>query len=169
MEKPAYNTRDESLVMDRGRILVVDDNDMILESLVSILENEGYITSTARTGEEAIAKAEKDFFNAMLVDMNLPDMNGLDVISRICVTNPRMKKLILTGFPETHMAIDAVKKADAYLVKPFDPEVLLKLIEQNLKQQDEELKYAHGKVLEYIKSRVKQLDEVEMTDIKGSI
>ena len=156
-------------MMDRARILVVDDDEMILESLVSILESEGYIASTARTGKEAIEKTEKEFFNAMLVDIHLPDMTGIEVISRISETTPRMKKLILTGFPETHTAIDAVnKKADAYLVKPFDPELLLELIKQNLKQQEEELKYAQEKVLEYIRTRVKQLDEAENAEITGA-
>jgi len=155
--------------MNRGRILVVDDDDMILESLVSILESEGYVASTARTGKEAIEKTEKEFFNAMLVDIHLPDMTGIEVISRVSETTPRMKKLILTGFPETHTAIDAVnKKADAYLVKPFDPELLLELIEQNLKQQEEELKYAQEKVLQYIRTRVKQLDEAENAEIRGA-
>ena len=155
--------------MDRGRILVVDDDDMILESLVSILESEGYTASTARTGLEAIAKTDKEFFNAMLIDIHLPDMTGIEVISRIKETTPKMKKLILTGFPETHTAIDAVyKKADAYLVKPFDPELLLELIEQNLKQQEEELKYAQEKVLEYIKTRIKHLDEAENAEITGA-
>jgi DNA-binding NtrC family response regulator len=156
-------------VTDRGRILVVDDDEMILESLVSILESEGYIISTARTGEEAIARAEREFFNAMLIDIHLPDMTGIEVLSRIKETTPRMKKLILTGFPETHTAIDAVnRKADAYLVKPFDPELLLDLIEQNLTQQEEELKYTQEKGLEYIKTRVRQLDEAENTEIKGA-
>ena len=155
---------------DRGRILVVDDDDMILESLVSILESEGYITSTARTGEEAIAKTEKEFFNAMLIDIHLPDMTGIEVLSRIKETTPKMKKLILTGFPETHTAIDAVnEKADVYLVKPLDPEVLLDLIEQNLKQQEEELKYTQEKVLEYIQTRVRHLDEAENAEIKGAV
>jgi DNA-binding NtrC family response regulator len=96
-------------------------------------------------------------------------MKGIEVLSRVSDTTPRMKKLILTGFPETHTAIDAVKKkADAYLVKPFDPELLLELIEQNLKQQEEELKYAQEKVLEYIRTRVKQLDEAENAEIKGA-
>jgi len=143
---------------------------MILESLVSILESEGYIASTARTGEEAIAKTEKEFFNAILIDIHLPDMTGIEVLSRIKETTPKMKKLILTGFPETHTAIDTVnQKADVYLVKPFDPELLLDLIEQNLKQQKEELKYAQEKVLEYIKTRVRHLDEAENAEIKGAV
>jgi len=157
-------------VTDRGRILVVDDDDMILESLVSILESEGYIASTARTGKEAIAKTEKEFFNAMLIDIHLPDMTGIEVLSRIKETTPKMKKLILTGFPETHTAIDAVNKnADAYLVKPFDPEILLDLIEQNLNQQEKELKYTQEKVLDYIKTRVRHLDEAENAEIKGAV
>ncbi len=156
-------------MMDRGKILIVDDDEMILESLVSILESEGYLASTARTGSEAVAKTEKEFFNAMLIDIHLPDMTGIEVISRIKDTTPKMRKLILTGFPETHTAIGAVnEKADAYLVKPFDPELLLELLEQNLRQQEEELKYAQEKVLEYIKTRVKQLDEAESAEIKGA-
>jgi len=73
-----------------------------------------------------------------------------------------MKKLILTGYPDTSTAIEAVnRRADDYLVKPFDPEDLLKLIDLNLQQQREELKYTQEKVVEYIKSRVTQLDKIK--------
>jgi DNA-binding NtrC family response regulator len=155
---------DESSVTDKVSILVVDDNDMILESLVNILENEGFITSIARTGKEAIEKTEKEFFNAILIDVNLPDMTGFDLISRINETTSIIKKLIITGFPDTHIFKDDVyKKADAFLVKPFDPEILLDLIDKNIKQQELELKYTKEKILEHIKTRIKNLEAKKPT------
>ncbi|MCW4049493.1 MAG: response regulator [Candidatus Bathyarchaeota archaeon] len=147
-------------------ILIVDDDEMILESLVSILGSEGYATDIANTGSEAIAKVEEAYFNAILIDIRLPDMTGIELLTKIQEINPRMKKLILTGYPDTPSAIQAVnQKADAYLVKPFDPEDLLDLIEENLEQQKEELKYTQEKVLDYIKTRVKQLDEVKASSL----
>ncbi|MBN2334068.1 response regulator [Candidatus Bathyarchaeota archaeon] len=146
-------------------ILIVDDDEMILESLVSILDSEGYDTQVAKTGREAIEKTDKEFFNAVLIDIRLPDMTGIELLSRIRETKPKMKKLILTGFPDAPTAIEAVnQRADAYLVKPFNPEQLLDLLEENLKQQKDELKYTQEKVLEYIKTRVQQLDNAKKTE-----
>ena len=70
-----------------------------------------------------------------------------------------MKKIVLTGYPDADTAIKSVNEnADAYLVKPFEPEKLLEIISENLKQQKEELVYTQEKVLEYIRERVKELD-----------
>jgi DNA-binding NtrC family response regulator len=148
------------LVTIKDSVLIVDDDEMILESLETILINAGYLTQTAKTGKEALSKTDNEFFNAILIDIRLPDMTGLELLSQIKDTTPKMKKLILTGYPDAPTAIEAVnQKADAYLVKPFDPEELLKLIAENIKSQKEELKYTQDKVLDYIKSRVKQLDD----------
>lgn len=156
------------MVTIKDSVLIVDDDEMILESLETILNNEGYLTQTAKTGKEALSKTDNEFFNAVLIDIRLPDMTGLELLSQIKDTTPKMKKLILTGYPDTPTAIEAVnQKADAYLVKPFDPEELLKLIAENIKSQKEELKYTQDKVLDYIKSRVKQLDEDNNIDKNG--
>jgi two-component system response regulator FlrC len=144
----------------RARLLVVDDDPMILESLVSILEAEGYDARAAGTGEEALRELENGFFNAVLVDVKLPDMTGLELLARVKETTPRMRKLVLTGFPNVPSAVEAVnRKVDAYLVKPFDPDSLLRLIERNLEEQKDELRLTQEKVLDYIKTRVRQIDE----------
>lgn len=145
---------------EKERILVVDDDEFILESLVSIFDSEGFHTSYAHRGEEALRLLESKPFNLVLVDVKLPDMTGLELLSRIRDTNPRIRKLVLTGFPDAPSAIEAVnRKADAYLVKPCDPESLLRLVERNLEEQRQELKYTQERVLDYIRSRVRQLDE----------
>lgn len=144
----------------RSRLLIVDDDPMILESLISILEAEGYDARAAGTGEEALREMERCFFNAVLVDVKLPDMTGLDLLARVKETTPRMRKLVLTGFPDVPSAVEAVnRKVDAYLVKPFDPDSLLRLIEKSLEEQREELKLTQERVLDYIRNRVRQLDE----------
>jgi len=73
---------------------------------------------------------------------------------------PKSRKIILTGYPNLETAIEAVnKKADGYLVKPVDPEALLKVIDEQIREQGAELRYTQEKVVEYINSRVKQIDE----------
>ena len=151
--------RQGKLVSKKEKILIVDDDVALQESLVTILENEGYYIETARTGEEAKAKVKSGYYNIALLDIMLPDMTGIELLSKINVLSPRTKKLVLTGYPNASSAIRAVnEKADAYLVKPFDPVELIALIEEHLNQQREELEYTQEKVLEYIQNRVKELD-----------
>jgi DNA-binding NtrC family response regulator len=142
------------------KILVVDDDDVLRESIVSILENEGYILDVAKSGFEAEVKLRNKEYNLVLLDIRLPDTTGIELLSKINSYTPRTKKIILTGFPDTESAIKSVnEKADAYLVKPFEPEKILKIIAENLEQQKLELKYTHEKFLEYIRNRVKELDD----------
>ncbi|MCJ7730877.1 response regulator [Candidatus Bathyarchaeota archaeon] len=141
------------------KILVVDDDDVLRESMVNILENEGYIIDVAKSGYEAEMKLLNQVYNLVLLDIRLPDTTGIQLLSKINKYAPRMKKIVLTGFPDTDTAIKSVnEKADAYLVKPFDPEELLIVIADNLRQQKEEIKYTQEKVLEYIRNRVREID-----------
>ncbi len=141
------------------KILIVDDDDVLRESMVNILENEGYIIDVAKSGYEAEMKLMNQVYNLVLLDIRLPDTTGIQLLSKINEYAPRMKKIVLTGFPDTETAIKSVnEKADAYLVKPFDPEELLIVIADNLRQQKEELKYTQEKVLEYIRNRVREID-----------
>jgi DNA-binding NtrC family response regulator len=152
---------DDGPVKIKEKLLVVDDDELILESLISIFDSEGYCSAFARTGKDALRLLEREPFNVILVDVKLPDMTGLELLGRIKDTTPRMRKIVLTGFPDTPSAIKAVnKRVDAYLIKPFDPESLLKLVARNLDEQREELRYTQERVLDYIRTRVKQLDEI---------
>ena len=146
----------------KEKILIVDDDPILQESLVSILELEGYYIETARTGAEAEAKVRKEFFHIALLDVRLPDMTGTDLLVKINKISPRTKKLVVTGYPDASSAIQAVnQRADAYLTKPFDPDELIRLISENIETQREELKYSQEKVLEYIQNRVKELDSAK--------
>jgi DNA-binding NtrC family response regulator len=141
------------------KILIVDDDIILGESMVSILESEGHRVDVANNGKAAKTRIQNQFYNLILLDIRLPDITGIELLSIINKHSPRTRKIVLTGFPDINTAIRAVnEKADAYLVKPFEAEKLIKVINDNLELQKEDLEYTHKKVIEFIKNRVKELD-----------
>jgi DNA-binding NtrC family response regulator len=142
-----------------ARIIVVDDDESIRKTLAAILEDEGYLVDTAESGKEAILKTNANFYNLALIDVRLLDMEGTELLIRIKGTVPRMRKIIITGYPTVHNAIDAVNRnADAYLLKPFDVGKVLFVIREQLKQQEEEMEFSQEKVTEFIETQVRELD-----------
>ncbi len=145
---------------EHARILVVDDDESIRKVLATVLEESGYAVDTAGTGEEGIEKASEEFYNLALIDIRLPDMEGTKALARIKDTIPKMRKIIITGFPSVQNAVEALNKgADAYILKPFDMEKVLKIVDEQLKEQEGEKKYSQDKVKEFIETRVKELQE----------
>ncbi len=139
------------------RILVIDDDENIRETLKAILVDEGYAVDLVANGNEAIKKTETTAYNAAVIDIRLPDMEGIDLLTKMKDTVPKIRKIILTGYPSTQNAIDAVnRKADAYIVKPVEPEALLRVIKEQLKLQENERKFSEQKVSEFIATRVKE-------------
>ena len=141
------------------RILVVDDDENIRKVLTAIFEDEKYIVESVGTAKGAIEKFKKRFYNIALIDIKLPDMEGIDLLTKIKDTTPRMRKIIITGYPTLQNAVDALNRgADAYILKPFDVEKVLKSIKEQLQKQREEKKYSQDKVAEFIETRVRELD-----------
>ena len=144
----------------KKRILIVDDDEAVLRSIGDYLAMKGYDVDTARTGREALEKSKKGFFNLAILDIRLPDMDGTELLTKIHDTEPKMVKVMLTGYPNSQNAIDSVNEgADAYLLKPAPLEKVLKLIEQKLAEQDKETKMDKAKLVSYIESRDKEFDE----------
>jgi DNA-binding NtrC family response regulator len=142
-----------------ARILIVDDDENIRKVLMAILEDKGYNMEAVGTAREAIRKTEKDFYNLALIDIRLPDMEGIGLLTKIRDTTPRMRKIIITGYPTLQNAVDAVNKgADAYIMKPFDVERVLSTISEQLKKQEQEKEFSQDKVAEFIQTRVRELD-----------
>jgi len=143
-----------------ARILIVDDDESIRKVLATILEDKGYATDTAKNGKEAIQKSSEKLYNLALIDIRLPDMEGIELLTKIKDTTPKMRKIIITGYPSLQNAVAALNKgADAYIMKPFDMDTVLKTIKEQLKQQEEEKKYSQEKVTQFIETRVKELEE----------
>ncbi|MGE5554783.1 MAG: response regulator, partial [Methanocella sp.] len=114
-------TKNESMTTKPKHILVVDDDKSVLTSTVRVLDRNGFIAHTAETGKEAIEKAKTQPYDAVLIDLKLPDMDGIDVLSR--ADFGRAVIIMLTGFPSLVSGLAAQDKGvDAYLSKPVRPE-----------------------------------------------
>jgi len=144
--------------MKKASILIVDDNEGILETLSAILEEKGYRTDIAKNGREAIEKSKTNFYNVALLDIRLPDIEGTELLTKIEETSPRMIKIMITGYASLENAVKALNLgADAYIMKPVDPENLLKVINEKLKEQREAEKMSQEKVAKWIETRARQL------------
>jgi DNA-binding NtrC family response regulator len=144
---------------ETARILIVDDDENIRKVLVTILEDEGYAVESADTAQKGKEKSEQSFYNLALIDVRLPDMEGVELLPKLRETKPKMRKIIITGYPTLQNAVAAVNRgADAYVMKPFDVEKLLQTIREQLKKQAEEKSYCEDRVAEFIETRVKELE-----------
>jgi two-component system OmpR family response regulator len=124
------------------------------------LEENGYIVDTAETGRDAIEKSNKNFYNAAFIDIRLPDMDGTDLLTAMKETTPKMRKIIITGYPALQNAINAVNKnADAYVLKPPKMRDVLSMLKEQLQKQKDEKSFSESKVAEFIEKRAKQIGE----------
>jgi len=145
---------------NKPSILIVEDDINIRETLSSILQQEGYNTDTAKNGKEAIQKSKAKFFNLALLDIKLPDMEGTKLLTTMHENLPKMVKIMITGYPSLENAVEALNLgADAYVIKPVKPEKLLALIEEKLEKQREAEKMTEKKMTEWIKTRVRKLED----------
>jgi len=145
--------------LDRNaKILVIDDDENIRNTMKTILEDEGYVVDLAATGREAIEKTQKTAYNLALLDIRLPDMEGVELLKLIKDPTPRTRKIMVTGYPSMQNAIIALNKnADAYLIKPVNVEKLLTTVKEQLKMQEDERQFSEQKVAEFIETRLKEL------------
>jgi len=148
----------------KGSILIVDDDDSIRKVLAAILEEKGYSVETVDTGGKAIRKSKTKFYNMALIDIRLPDMEGTELLTQMKQTMPMMIKVMITGYPSIQNAVDALNKgADAYIIKPLDIDKALSVIENLLKKQRESLEMTQEKIVDYIETRAKQLEQEELS------
>jgi DNA-binding response OmpR family regulator len=126
--------------LSQKRILVVDDDESVLVTIVRILELEGYSVDTARTGREAIEKSNLDSYNLAIIDIRLPDMDGTELLTAMrdkTPTAPKMIKIMLTGYVSAGDRTETVQRnADGYLVKPIEVDALLRTIKNHLEKQE---------------------------------
>jgi two-component system response regulator PilR (NtrC family) len=145
---------------ERARILIVDDDESIRKVLSTILEEEGYAVDMAMNGKDAIKKSNERFYNLALIDIRLPDVEGIELLTRMKDTTPKMRKIMITGYPSLQNAVEALNKgANAYIMKPLDMDKILKTIKEQLQKQREEKKYSQEKVADFIETCVKELEK----------
>jgi DNA-binding NtrC family response regulator len=139
------------------RVLIVDDDENIRRTMQTIFENEGYIVDLATTGNEAIELTQERTYNIALLDIRLPDIEGVELLNLIKDNVPKTRKIMVTGYPSMQNAISSLNKnADAYLIKPVGIESLLSTVKEQLRLQKEEKKFTEQKVAEFIEVRTRR-------------
>ncbi|MBV8780102.1 MAG: sigma-54-dependent Fis family transcriptional regulator, partial [Phycisphaerae bacterium] len=134
--------------MSKGSILVVDDETEIREGLELLLSSEGYGVSSADTGESGLAKLGENAFDLLLLDVSLPDRNGLDLLKEIRKRDPHLSVVLITAYGSIDMARTAFKNgAMDYITKPWSNDELLAQVAQavesrQLREENVQLKRA---------------------------
>ncbi len=118
------------------KILIVDDEKVVRESLYHWFEEDNYQVETAEDGETALQKYEKEKYDLLLVDMKMPGMSGLDLLSKIRAIDKDALIILITAFASVPTAITALKNgAYDYVTKPIDPDELTHLVKRALEQK----------------------------------
>ena len=117
--------------MSKGSILVVDDESEIREGLELLLKTEGYQVSSAETGQSGLTRLEERPYDLMLLDVSLPDKNGIEMLKEIHRQDPQMPIVMITAYGSIEMARAAFKSgAMDYITKPWSNDELLAQVAQ---------------------------------------
>lgn len=121
----------------KGRILIIDDAESIRLAFGSFLRSKGYEVLEADTGMKGLHSIQTDSPDLVLLDMKLPDVDGLELLTQIRAENQFIVVIVVTAFGTIEKAVTALKLgAENFLTKPFDPESLLIVLQHALQIQD---------------------------------
>lgn len=117
--------------MTEKKALVIDDEQIVLDSVKRILDEGNYVVETTLSGRQGLEWALQKSYDVVLTDVRMPDIGGMLVLRDIKRAKPALPVVIITGYATVRSAVQAMKLgASEYIEKPFTPEELLKAVEQ---------------------------------------
>ncbi|PYI60785.1 MAG: hypothetical protein DME31_05850 [Verrucomicrobia bacterium] len=117
-------------------VLIIDDERPVLMTLEALLKRHGYQVETAPTATQGLKVLKSKSPSLVLLDLRLPDADGLEMLERIKSELPKVQVIILTAHDSLHNAIESIKRgAYHFISKPYAPEELLSLVEKALETQ----------------------------------
>ncbi len=120
-----------------ARVLVVEDDEVLRQLMVEVLSDQGYEVVAIETGERGLEAMERELFDVILLDINLPGMDGMEVLRRTPSRQPDAQIVIMTAFGTVDTAVAAMKQgAFDYINKPFSTEELLLTLQRALEEKD---------------------------------
>jgi len=126
---PTHAIRLSEQDRNKFRILVVDDELIVRDSLKELLENEGFFVNMAASGAEALDRLSEAPYHLMLTDIKMPGMDGVELLQKAKETFPELSVVMMTAYATVETAVEAMKiGAVDYLVKPFEPDTLIPMI-----------------------------------------
>ena len=121
---------------DKTKLLIIDDDVALCESLVDILELEGYSVDIVHNASDGINKVESSFYNILLLDMKLPDSDGISVLEKVKETSYHTEVIIFTAHAEMNIVIKAMDRdAFSFLPKPYEIPYLITILNKALEKQ----------------------------------
>jgi len=121
---------------ENHRVLIIDDERPVLMTLEALLKRHGYQVETAPTAAQGLKVLKSKSPTLVLLDLRLPDADGLEMLDRIKTELPKVQVIILTAHDSLHNAIESIKRgAYHFISKPYAPEELLSLVEKALETQ----------------------------------
>ena len=118
---------------DNRHVLIIDDERPVLMTLEALLKRHGYQVDTAPTATQGLKALKSKPPTLVLLDLRLPDADGLEMLDRIKTELPQVQVIILTAHDSLHNAIESIKRgAYHFISKPYAPEELLSLVEKAL-------------------------------------
>lgn len=115
----------------KGKILVIDDEELVCKSLSNLLKAHGYEVNSSLDAREGLSLVEKEDYDVILLDLVIPEIDGLSVLKRIKGIDEQAVVIIITGYPTVSSIEEATKRgAFDYVVKPIDISKMTALIEK---------------------------------------
>lgn len=149
---------------DDIKILVVDDEPVILKSCKRILDAEGYKADSASGGREGIITMEKNAYDFVITDLKMPEVDGLTLIKWLKKSRPDIGVIIITGYPSQETIKDAIELGIIdYVPKPFTPAVLIDVVKRAIEWKKKKVSDEVKKEEEFPPSMIAELDRM----IKG--
>jgi DNA-binding NtrC family response regulator len=144
-------------------ILVIDDEHVLRLSLAAILARKGYQVAAAANAQEARRCLAGGPFDLVLLDLKMPDADGLDLLPEICRQYPEMPVVVLSAFATLESVMQAARAgAQDYLLKPIDPVRFLQRVEEILSQPHQTGQQRH--IISHIEDLLGELHKVENPD-----
>ena len=120
-------------------ILIVDDDRVVLSSCKRILESEGYAVSLTPSVKEALEKLEQKNFDLLLVDVIMPEYDGMYLIGNVREYLPHLPILVMSGYPTPETISSGMRMgATHFIAKPFTPDELIKAVHKAFEEGQEE-------------------------------
>jgi DNA-binding NtrC family response regulator len=118
---------------ENHRVLIIDDERPVLMTVEALLKRHGYHVDAAATASQGLKLLKSNSPSLVLLDLQLPDAHGLEMLDRIKTELPKAQVVILTAHDSLHNAIESIKRgAYHFISKPYAPEELLSLVEKAL-------------------------------------
>jgi len=148
--------------MEKKKVLVIDDEQIVLDSVSQILMDENYEVDVSLSGREGLDWAIERPYDIVLTDIRMPDIGGMRVLRDIKRIKSSLPVLIITGYATTRSAVQAMKLGAAdYIEKPFEPEQLLEAVARALgiTPEEEEQALVHKEEMAKVLERAESDDE----------